>query len=101
MELARVVGTVVTPIQHPFYQGKKLLQVRGTDPRGVVRGPDRVAVDRVQAGVGDWVLVMREGSSARELFSDPRAPVRSVIVGVVDRADLVDGGFGARKGSQR
>ena len=47
-----------------------------------------VAVDRVQAGIGDRVLLMQEGSSARAMFGVADAPVRSVIVGIVDRVDI-------------
>ena len=88
MYLARVVGTVVAPIQHPFYAGRKILQVRRTAEDGTPTGPDRVAVDRVHAGTGDLVLVMEEGSSARDLFEDREAPVRTVIVGVVDEVEI-------------
>ena len=94
MYLARVVGTVVAPVQHPFYAGKKLLKVRPTDPSGRELGKDiklpydHVAVDRVHAGVGDLVLVLSEGSSARDLFEEPNAPVRSVVIGVVDLVEI-------------
>ena len=50
-----------------------------------------VAIDRVQAGVGDLVLLMQEGSSARHMFGDSEAPVRSTIVGIVDDVDLAEG----------
>jgi ethanolamine utilization protein EutN len=88
MYLARVVGTVVAPVQHPFYEGKKILSVRKTAPDAKLIGPDRVAIDRVQAGVGDLVLVMEEGSSARDLFGLAEAPVRSTIVGIVEQVEI-------------
>ena len=97
MFLARVVGTVVAPVQHPFYQGRKILQVRRTTLDGKLTGPDHVAVDRVHAGVGDLVLILKEGSSARDLFEDPEAPVRTVVVGVVDEVE-VEGRIVARGG---
>jgi ethanolamine utilization protein EutN len=85
MILGRVSGTVVSTIQHPFYQGKKQLIVRACTPDGAFDG-DRyvVAVDLVGAGVGEMVLVEDEGNSARQLMSAKDAPVRSVIVGIVD-----------------
>ncbi len=90
MFLATVIGTVVTPIQHPFYDGKKLMLVRAERPddgkpshEGVV-----LAVDRVGAGIGEKVLVLKEGSSARSLFENDRAPVRTVIVGIVDEVEV-------------
>lgn len=90
MFLGTVVGTVVSPVQHPFYDGKKLMLVRAEKPddgdpahEGVV-----LAIDRVGAGVGEKVLVLKEGSSARSLFEDDRAPVRTVIVGIVDEIEI-------------
>jgi ethanolamine utilization protein EutN len=85
MILGRVVGTVVSTIQHPFYQGRKQLMVRYCTPDGAFDG-DRyvIAVDVVGAGVGETVLVEDEGTSARQLLDVKDAPVRSVIVGIVD-----------------
>jgi ethanolamine utilization protein EutN len=85
MILGRVCGTVVSTIQHPFYQGKKQLMVRYCTPDGAFDG-DRyvIAVDLVGAGVGETVLVEDEGTSARQLLDAKDAPVRSVIVGIVD-----------------
>jgi ethanolamine utilization protein EutN len=85
MILGRVCGTVVSTVQHPFYQGRKQLIVRFCTPDGAFDG-DRyvVALDLVGAGVGETVLVEDEGNSARQLLDAKDAPVRSVIVGIVD-----------------
>ena len=85
MILARVCGTVVSTVQHPFYDGKKQLIVRAVTPDGEWDG-DRyvVAVDLVGAGMGETVVVEDEGNSARQLLGAPNGPVRSVIVGIVD-----------------
>ena len=85
MILGRVCGTVVSTVQHPFYQGKKQLIVRAVTPDGAFDG-DRyvVAVDLVGAGVGETVIVEDEGNSARQLLGAKDGPVRSVIVGIVD-----------------
>ena len=93
MILGRVCGTVVSTVQHPFYQGKKQLIVRACTPDGAFDG-DRyvVAVDLVGAGVGETVLVEDEGNSARQLLDAKDAPVRSVIVGIVDEVSVHDGG---------
>lgn len=89
MILGRVCGTVVSTVQHPFYQGKKQLLVRFTKPDGSFDGDRYVlAVDLVGAGVGETVLVEDEGNSARQLMGEKDAPVRSVIVGIVDRVDV-------------
>jgi ethanolamine utilization protein EutN len=86
MMLGRVCGTVVSTVQHPFYQGKKQLIVRATTPDGAFDG-DRyvIALDLVGAGVGETVLVEDEGTSARQLLDVKDAPVRSVIIGIVDQ----------------
>lgn len=88
MILGRVCGTVVSTVQHRFYQGKKLLIVRGCLPDGRFDA-DRyvVAVDLVGAGVGETVLVQEEGGSARQLLETKDGPVRSVVVGIVDEVD--------------
>jgi ethanolamine utilization protein EutN len=85
MILGRVCGTIVSTVQHPFYQGRKQLIVRACTPDGAFDG-DRyvVAVDLVGAGVGETVLVEDEGNSARQLLDARDAPVRSVVVGIVD-----------------
>jgi ethanolamine utilization protein EutN len=86
MILGRVCGTVVATVQHPFYQGKKQLIVRYCTPDGAFDGEKYVvAVDLVGAGVGETVIVEDEGNSARQLMGVTNAPVRSVIVGIVDQ----------------
>lgn len=95
MILGRVCGTVVSTVQHPFYRGKKQLIVRAVRPDGAFDGNRYViAVDLVGAGVGETVLVEDEGTSARQLLDDAsgRAPVRSVVVGVVDEVTDVSSG---------
>lgn len=91
MKLARVIGTVVTPIHHDCYDGQRLLAVRPIEPDGS-DAADRmfVAIDRVHAGVGDTVLLMAEGSSVRDLVGQGEVPIRCAVVGVVDEVE-VDG----------
>jgi microcompartment protein CcmK/EutM len=88
MKIAEVIGTVVAPIQHPFYAGRTLLWVQPLDAAGRAKGRALVAVDRARAGIGDRVLVLDEGSSARDLFGDPVAPVKSTIVGFIDEIEI-------------
>ena len=91
MKIGRVVGTVVTPIQHAAYDGRRLLAIRPLNPDGS-EAADRmfVAVDRAQAGVGDRVLLMAEGSSVRDIVGDEAAPIRCAVVGVIDQIALND-----------
>ncbi len=86
MILGKVCGTVVSTVEHPFYDGRKQLMVRHVTPDGAFDGEKYVvAIDLVGAGVGETVLVEDEGNSARQLLGAvPHGPVRSVIVGIVD-----------------
>ncbi len=85
MILGRVVGDVHSTINHPFYDARKLLIVERTHPGGEAAGGYLIAVDAVDAGPGDPVLVLDEGNGARQVFASSNAPVRSVVVGIVDR----------------
>lgn len=88
MNLGRVKGSVWMTRQHPAYAGRKLLLVQPETPEGTAQGAAVLAVDLVGSGPGDRVLLMEEGSGARQLLGDPGAPLRSVIVGVVDGVDI-------------
>lgn len=89
MIVGRVTGTVVSTVQHPFYEGHKQLIVRYLKADGGFDGERYVvALDLVGAGVGEDVLVLDEGNSARQIVrSGPTGPVRSLIVGIVDAVD--------------
>ena len=82
MFLAQVVGTVVTPVQIPVLDGRTLLLLQPVDPQGKKNG--RVRVVDAQAGVGDRVLVMDEGNSARQMLNAKEGAVKTVVVAVVD-----------------
>jgi len=88
MFLAEVLGTVVSPVQHPVLAGEKLLLLRVLRPDGSSAGKTRVAIDRARAGVGERVLVIDEGNSGRQLVARENAPVKTVVVGVVDYVEL-------------
>jgi microcompartment protein CcmK/EutM len=85
--LGVVVGEIHSTINHPFYDAKKLLVVERTDAAGKLTGDYVIAVDVVDAGVGERVLVNDEGNGARGVFASEDAPVRSVIVGIIDSID--------------
>ncbi len=84
-----VSGNIVSTINHPFYNGKRLLMVDKTDQHGHPTGDYLIAVDTVDAGVGDPVLIVDEGNGARQIIGDPTGPIRSIIVGIIDHIDLV------------
>jgi len=88
MIVGRVIGEIYSTINHPIFDRRKLLVVEKLAPGG--RAPDDylVAIDAVDAGVGQTVLVIDEGNSARQVLSAPNAPTRSVIVGIIDAIDI-------------
>jgi len=89
MYIGQVAGTVVATIKHHMFAGHKLLLVERLDLDGSLLPRYDIAVDSVQAGVGDRVLVLDEGNSARQVLKvEPWGPVRAVIVGVIDEVDL-------------
>jgi len=89
VKLGRVVGTVVSTIHHPFFEGRRLLRCELLDPDGGPEGTT-IAVDAVGAGAGELVLVLDEGNSARQVFGVATGPVRTVVVGIVDEVDVED-----------
>ena len=84
MFTGRVIGSINSTIKHPWYDGKKLLVVERTDAAGKAEGGYLIAVDTVGAGVGEDVLLLDEGTGARQVVDCTTAPLRSVIVGIVD-----------------
>jgi len=88
MILGRVVGTVVTTISHPAFKNRRLLVVQPLGMQDEPPDADFIALDNTQAGIGDVVLVNREGNGARQVLNNPDAPVISVIVGIVDSVYL-------------
>ena len=89
MYFAEVMGTVVSTHKNERLVGKKLLLVQRLELDGTSDGSmEVIALDVVSAGVGDRVLVVQEGSSARKIFNDEKIPVQAVIVGIIDRVDI-------------
>ena len=86
-----MLGNLVATAQHPTYAGRKVMVVSEEHPDGRRPHPAFVAVDLVQAGPGDRVLVLTEGNGVRQLLGADAGPIRSVIVGIVDRVDVADG----------
>jgi ethanolamine utilization protein EutN len=84
MILGKIVGTVVTTISHRDYKNRRLLVVQPLILDGETPDEDFIALDNSQAGIGDTVLVNREGNGARQVLNNPDACVISVIVGIVD-----------------
>jgi ethanolamine utilization protein EutN len=89
MLLGKVVGTVVATRKDPRLVSNKLLVVRPIDPRGKAEGHYLVAVDTVDAGTGETVLVV-SGSSARMASGLKDCPVDAAIIGIVDEIQVND-----------
>lgn len=90
MILARIVGTVVATRKDPRLVSSKLLLARSADPRsGKADGAYLVAIDTVDAGIGETVLIV-SGSSARMATGMKDSPVDAVVVGIVDHVDLAE-----------
>ncbi|MFA4852398.1 MAG: EutN/CcmL family microcompartment protein [Bacteroidales bacterium] len=88
MILGKVIGNVISTIKAKGYESKKILIIQPIDPAGNPKGKSFLAVDAVQAGVGDTVLIIEEGNSARAVINEPEAfTVKSVIAGIVDEID--------------
>ena len=89
MYIGRVSGNVVATIKNELFEGRKLLVVDRLDLEGRPTSKYDIAVDMVQAGVGDRVLVLDEGNSARQVVDrEPDGAIRAVIVGIVDEVTL-------------
>ena len=88
MKIGRVAATVVSTICVPDLENRKLLFVDLLDLDGHPTGKDLIAVDAVGAGAGETVLVLDEGNGARQVLEAPDAPIRAVVVGVVDELEL-------------
>ena len=99
MFLARVTGDVVATIKHPHLHARKLLLVQPEPTPGRPQPPSVIAVDTVDAGLGDRVLVADEGNTAAQVLGMPRGPVRTIIVGVVDEVMIDAGAAGGAPGA--
>ena len=88
MKIGRVAGTVVSTISAPIFEGRKLLLCDLLTPGGEPTGDYTIAADSIDAGVGDLVLILDEGSSARQIVGEQVAPIRAMVVGIIDEIDL-------------
>ena len=85
MFLGKVIGNIVSTIKIKDYEGFKLLLVQPVQPEGAAWKDPLVCIDIVDAGVGETVLYVDEGNSARQLLGlEPSGAVRAVVVGIVD-----------------
>ena len=88
MKIARVIGSLVATVKHPDHAGAKMLLVAPIDDDGRQSDLALVAIDAAQAGIGDYVLVVEEGKSARQVMDSESAPCEAIIVGVIDHVQV-------------
>ena len=91
MLLGIVRGNIHSTINHAAYDNRRLLVIDLIDAEDKPTGKYLIAVDTIYAGVGDRVLITDEGNGARQVLKDVNAPIRSVIVGIVDEV-IADAG---------
>jgi ethanolamine utilization protein EutN len=88
VKYCRVVGPMWAAAKHPAYVGHPLFVVQPLDDKGADSGASFVAIDHVQAGAGDKVLVLTEGNGVRQIVKQGDiVPIRSIIVGIVDAVE--------------
>ena len=90
MKLGRVAGTDVSTVCAPVFEARSLLLCDLEDELEQPRGSYVIAVDAVGVGVGERVLILDEGNSARQVVAIPDAPIRAVIVGKIDAVESTD-----------
>lgn len=91
MYIAKVVGDVVSSVKYPTLTGLKILVVQPIDPDGTEYGEPLLAMDQVQAGIGDVVLIVDQGSAVRQVLKQEYPTIRTLILGIVDRIDMPEG----------
>ena len=90
MLIGRVIGDIVATQKAPSHEGRKILMVQPLNLDGSDRGDEVLALDAVDAGVGDRVLVATEGWSAMTAVGRPQSPIDMAVVGVIDSIDVID-----------
>ena len=88
MKIGQVTGTVVSTIHLPIITGRRMLLVDLFDIAGEATGDYVIAIDTVDAGAGETVLILDEGTGARQVLDEPEAPIRAVVVGIVDEVSV-------------
>jgi carbon dioxide concentrating mechanism protein CcmL len=92
MYIAKVIGKVVSVIKHPAYENRTLLLVQPLSLKSELVRTPTIAVDYVGAGEGDIVLVGAGPGVAQDVFGVENAPIRELVMGIVDRFDVSEAG---------
>lgn len=89
MIIGRVIGDVVATQKSISHEGRKVLMVQPLNLDGTERGEVVLALDAVDAGAGEQVLVVQEGFSAMTAVGRPNSPIDMTVVGVIDHIDIL------------
>jgi len=89
MILSKVTGTIVSTQKNPTLNEYKILIIQPITLEGKYIGRDFLALDTVDAGIGDTVLVVREGAAAQQVLGRKDIPVHTVVVAVVDGVEVI------------
>jgi ethanolamine utilization protein EutN len=90
MLIARVVGDITATQKHPSHEGRKILLVQPVNLDGSARGNPVVALDSVDAGIGDRVLLVQDGFAAFTAVGHKLAPIDAAVIGVIDPVEMLD-----------
>ena len=91
MLIGRVIGDVVATQKDPSHNARKILLVQPVNLDGSDRGEAVLALDAVDAGIGERVLLSAEGFSAMTAVGRPNSPIDTAVIGVIDEVTLIDG----------
>ncbi len=91
MLIARVIGNIVSTVKHHSHSCQKLMLIQPLNTDLSNKGKAIIAIDTVQAGEGDLVLILSEGTGARQILGNKDAPIRALIIGIVDSIDMYAG----------
>ncbi len=91
MLIARVIGDVVATQKAPSHEARKILVVQPLNLDGSDRGDPFLALDAVDAGIGERVLTVTEGYSAMTAVGRPNSPIDSAVIGIIDAVEIIDG----------
>lgn len=87
MNIGKVIGTVTSTVKHQAYQDRKLLLVKHLNPDLTPADTTVIAVDTVRAGVGDIVLVNKEGNATRQVLGSDAGPILELVLGIIDSVE--------------
>ena len=89
MLLAKVKGNIVSTHKNEHLTGHKLMLVREIDPNGnFINNKDMISVDLIDSGIGDTVLVVKEGNAVFKILGHRNSPINTIIVGIVDNIEV-------------